>query len=78
MVNVNRTQKYTSKMGQNTGMSNTRNNVHMNAITIERVAECLQNRKDPKKKVAESIRDPWFRLERTFFGSVLFFLELAI
>jgi len=49
----------------------------MNAITIERVAECLQNRKDPKKKVTESIRDPWFRLERTLFGSVLLFLELA-
>ena len=41
MVSVKRMQKYTNRIGQNTGMSKTRNRVQPNAITIDRVAECL-------------------------------------
>ena len=57
IVNVKRMQKYTRRMGQNTGMSKTRNRVKKNAITIERVEECLHETNHTKSKNKRLIKE---------------------
>ena len=45
IVIANNTMKYITNIGQNTGMLNTEKKVHVNAINIALVIECLKNNK---------------------------------